>query len=64
MNSAKPRVLRVEQVNDIPVLFTSLQVSVRPNHPCMTALKPNRVFRAARRCWAHFHQSESPHNPI
>ncbi len=34
------------------------------DHPCMSDLEPNRVFRAARRCWARFHQSESPHNPI
>ena len=34
------------------------------DHPCMATLEPDRVFRAARRCWARFHQSESPHNPI
>jgi heptosyltransferase-2 len=34
------------------------------DHPCMSALEPDRVIRAARRCWARFHQSESPHNPI
>ncbi len=34
------------------------------DHPCMSAIEPDRVIRAARRCWARFHQSESPHNPI
>jgi heptosyltransferase-2 len=34
------------------------------DHPCMAGLDPDRVFRAARRCWARFHQAESPHNPI
>lgn len=34
------------------------------NHPCMTGLAPDRVYRAARRWWARNHQSESPHNPI
>ena len=34
------------------------------DHPCMSDLEPDRVFRAARRCWSRFHQSESPHNPI
>ncbi len=34
------------------------------DHPCMAELGPDRVFRAARRCWARFHQSQSPHNPI
>ncbi len=33
-------------------------------HPCMTDLEPDRVFRAARRCWSRFHHSESPHNPM
>ena len=33
------------------------------DHPCMTALEPDRVFRAGRRCWARFHQSEVAAQP-
>ncbi len=34
------------------------------DHPCMSGLDPDRVFRAASRFWARVHQAESPHNPI
>jgi heptosyltransferase-2 len=34
------------------------------DHPCMSGLAPDRVYRAARRWWARTHQSQSPHNPI
>jgi heptosyltransferase-2 len=34
------------------------------DHPCMSGLGPDRVYRAARRWWARAHQSQSPHNPI
>ncbi len=34
------------------------------DHPCMSGIEPDRVFRAAMRCWARFHQFQSPHNPI
>ena len=34
------------------------------DHPCMTGLAPDRVYRAALRWWARTHQSESPHNPL
>jgi heptosyltransferase-2 len=34
------------------------------DHPCMTGLDPDRVYRAARRWWARVHHSESPHNPL
>jgi ADP-heptose:LPS heptosyltransferase len=34
------------------------------DHPCMSGLTPDRVYRAARRWWARTHQSQSPHNPI
>jgi ADP-heptose:LPS heptosyltransferase len=34
------------------------------DHPCMTGLDPDRVYRAARRWWARIHHAESPHNPI
>ena len=34
------------------------------DHPCMTGLDPDRVYRAARRWWARLHREESPHVPI
>jgi len=34
------------------------------DHPCMTGLKPERVYRAAMRWWARLHREESPHVPI
>jgi ADP-heptose:LPS heptosyltransferase len=34
------------------------------DHPCMTGLDPDRVYRAARRWWARLHREESPHAPI
>ena len=34
------------------------------DHPCMSGLDPDRVYRAARRWWARIHQAESPHNPM
>ncbi len=34
------------------------------DHPCMTALTPDRVYKATRRWWARLHRSESPHAPI
>jgi heptosyltransferase-2 len=34
------------------------------NHPCMTGLDPDRVYRAAGRWWARLHHAESPHAPL
>jgi heptosyltransferase-2 len=34
------------------------------DHPCMTGLKPDRVYDAARRWWARLHHAESPHAPL
>jgi ADP-heptose:LPS heptosyltransferase len=34
------------------------------DHPCMTGLDPDRVYRAAGRWWARLHQTESPHAPL
>ncbi len=34
------------------------------DHPCMTGLTPDRVYRAARRWWARLHRQESPHAPL
>lgn len=34
------------------------------NHPCMSGLDPDRVYRTARRWWARVHHAESPHAPI
>jgi heptosyltransferase-2 len=34
------------------------------DHPCMSGLDPDRVYRAASRFWARVHHAESPHNPV
>lgn len=34
------------------------------DHPCMTGLHPQRVYREARRWWARMHREESPHAPL
>lgn len=34
------------------------------DHPCMTGLDPDRVYRAANRWWSRLHHRESPHAPI
>lgn len=34
------------------------------DHPCMSGLDPDRVYRAAKRWWARLHRQESPHAPI
>jgi ADP-heptose:LPS heptosyltransferase len=34
------------------------------DHPCMTGLTPDRVFRASQRWWRRLHRQESPHAPI
>lgn len=34
------------------------------DHPCMTGLEPDRVYRAARRWLARAHGQESPHAPL
>jgi heptosyltransferase-2 len=34
------------------------------DHPCMTGLDPDRVYRAAKRWWARLHRQESPHAPV
>ena len=34
------------------------------DHPCLTGLTPERVYRAARRWWARLHHAEAPHVPL
>ena len=34
------------------------------DHPCMSNLKPDRVYRAARRWWARLNREVSPHAPV
>jgi heptosyltransferase-2 len=34
------------------------------DHPCMSGLDPDRVYRSALRWWARTHRAESPHSPI
>ncbi len=34
------------------------------DHPCMSGLSPDRVYRGAMRLWSRIHRAESPHSPI
>jgi heptosyltransferase-2 len=34
------------------------------DHPCMSELTPDRVYRGALRLWSRTHRAESPHAPI
>jgi heptosyltransferase-2 len=34
------------------------------DHPCLADLRPERVYRAARRWWSRLHRSEAPHAPL
>jgi heptosyltransferase-2 len=34
------------------------------DHPCMSGLDPDRVYRGALRWWSRTHRAESPHAPI
>ena len=34
------------------------------DHPCMSGLDPERVYRAAMRWWSRTHRDESPHSPL
>ncbi|HEY2155519.1 MAG TPA: glycosyltransferase family 9 protein [Isosphaeraceae bacterium] len=34
------------------------------DHPCMSGLTPDRVYRAALRWWKRLHRRESPHAPL
>ncbi len=34
------------------------------DHPCMTGITPDRVYRAAGRWWRRLHRQESPHAPL
>jgi ADP-heptose:LPS heptosyltransferase len=34
------------------------------DHPCMSGLSPERVYRGAMRWWSRTHRAESPHAPI
>jgi ADP-heptose:LPS heptosyltransferase len=34
------------------------------DHPCMSGLSPERVYRGALRLWSRTHRAESPHSPL
>jgi heptosyltransferase-2 len=34
------------------------------DHPCMSGLDPDRVYRGAMRWWSRTHRAESPHSPM
>jgi ADP-heptose:LPS heptosyltransferase len=48
----------------VPCRPCHLKVCPLADHPCMTGLYADRVYRAARRWWARLHHEESPHAPI
>jgi heptosyltransferase-2 len=50
--------------NRVPCQPCHQKICPLADHPCMTGLEPERVYRAARRWWARIHHAESPHNPI
>jgi heptosyltransferase-2 len=50
--------------HDVPCRPCHHKVCPLADHPCMSGLSPDRVYRAARRWWARLHQSESPHAPL
>ena len=50
--------------HDVPCRPCHHKVCPLADHPCMTGLTPDRVYRAARRWWARLHREESPHAPI
>jgi ADP-heptose:LPS heptosyltransferase len=50
--------------HDVPCRPCHHKVCPLADHPCMTGLDPDRVYRAAQRWWARLHQAESPHAPL
>jgi heptosyltransferase-2 len=34
------------------------------DHPCMSGLAPDRVYKGAMRWWSRTHQAQSPHTPL
>ena len=50
--------------HDVPCRPCHHKVCPLADHPCMSGLDPDRVYRAARRWWARLHHSESPHAPL
>ncbi|MDX2036485.1 MAG: glycosyltransferase family 9 protein [Isosphaeraceae bacterium] len=49
---------------DVPCRPCHQKTCPLADHPCMSKLDPDRVFRAAKRWWARLHREESPHVPI
>jgi len=50
--------------HEVPCRPCHHKVCPLADHPCMTGLKPDHVYRAARRWWARMHREESPHVPL
>ena len=50
--------------HDVPCRPCHHKVCPLADHPCMTGLNPDRVYRAAQRWWARLHHAESPHAPL
>jgi heptosyltransferase-2 len=50
--------------NDVPCRPCHQKTCPLADHPCMSNLDPDRVYRAAKRWWARLHKAESPHVPI
>jgi ADP-heptose:LPS heptosyltransferase len=49
---------------DVPCRPCHHKVCPLADHPCMTGLEPERVYRAAGRWWGRLHHAESPHAPL
>jgi heptosyltransferase-2 len=47
--------------HDVPCRPCHHKACPLKDHPCMSGLHPDRVYRAARRWWARLHHAESPH---
>ncbi len=50
--------------HEVPCRPCHCKVCPLADHPCMSGMKPERVYRAARRWWARMHREESPHGPL
>ncbi|RUL87204.1 glycosyltransferase family 9 protein [Tautonia sociabilis] len=50
--------------HDVPCRPCHRKACPLADHPCMTGLTPDRVYRACQRWWARLHRSESPHAPL
>jgi len=50
--------------HDVPCRPCHRKVCPLADHPCMTGIDPERVYRTVGRWWARLHRSEAPHAPL